>query len=286
MALSPLRSPSLSITSFSPGSGAVGDPIKIAGTGFSSTTADNELSFDGGATYVVANDFIDDTRTGVDPTIDTVVVNVPSDAVTGTIWVKVNDGTPVESANEFTVLSADELAITSISPTRGAVGEEVTITGQNFGDMIADNTVTFLGTNDDGSDDRIATISDASTTRLVVNVPDDAVSGPIEVEVDGETATSTETFTVTTETPFSVPKSSDVIRVYPNPTSGEVQISNLPTGRYTYCVYSVVGRKVLSGYLSESRSINLTVLSSGQYILVLSSEESNEVIRTRLLIVK
>ena len=112
----PPTSPSLAIRSFSPESGAVGDPIKIAGTGFSSTTADNEVSFDGGTTYVVADEFIDDTRTGVDPTIDTVVVNVPSDAVTGEISVKVNDGTPVESANDFTVLSAGVLAITSISP--------------------------------------------------------------------------------------------------------------------------------------------------------------------------
>ena len=144
---------SLAISKIDPELGAVGDPIKIAGIGFSSTAAENEVSFDGGTAYVVANDFIADTRTGVDPTIDTVVVNVPSGAQTGTIMVKVNDGTPVESANDFTVLSSTELAITSISPTEGPVGEEVTIEGQNFGATPADNTVTFRGNAADLADD-------------------------------------------------------------------------------------------------------------------------------------
>ena len=49
-----------------------------------------------------------------------------------------------------------ELAITSISPTRGPVGEEVTLRGQNFGDMIADNTVTFLGDESDEGDNQVA----------------------------------------------------------------------------------------------------------------------------------
>ena len=283
--IEPPTPPSLAITSFSPGSGAVGDPIKIAGTGFSSTTADNELSFDGGATYVVANDFIADTRTGVDPTIDTVVVNVPAGAVSGPIEVEVN-GETATSTETFTVLAADELAITSISPTRGAVGEEVTITGQNFGDMIADNTVTFLGDESDEGDNQVATISEASTTRLVVNVPDDVVSGPIEVEVNGVPATS-ETFTVTTETPFSVSKSSDVIRVYPNPTSAELSFRSLSsTGTYVCKVYSLLGEEMLSGVVRSSTTIDMSYLSEGQYILVLSSEEDSEVLRTRLLIVR
>ena len=281
----PPTSPSLAIRSFSPESGAVGDPIKIAGTGFSSTTADNELSFDGGTTYVVANNFIDDTRTGVDPTIDTIVVNVPSDAVTGEISVKVNDGTPVESANDFTVLSASVLAITSISPTRGPVGEEVTIEGQNFEATAADNMVTFLGDESDEGDNQVATISEASTTRLVVNVPDDAISGPIEVEVDGETATS-EAFTVTTETPFSVSKSSDVIRVYPNPTSGELSFRSLSsTDTYVYKIYSLLGQEILSDVL-KGTTIDVSTLAEGQYILVLSSKGDSEVLRTRLLIVR
>ena len=120
-----------------------------------------------------------------------------------------------------------------------------------------------------------------------MNVPDGAVSGPIEVEVDGETATSTETFTVTTETPFSVSKSSDVIRVYPNPTSAELSFRSLSsTGTYVCKVYSLLGEEMLSGVVRSSTTIDMSYLSEGQYILVLSSEEDSEVLRTRLLIVK
>ena len=101
--------PSLEIRSFSPGSGAVGDPIKIAGTGFSTTVREDSISF-GGTTYVVANNFIDDTRPGIDPTIDTLVVNVPTYAQTGEIMVKVLDGQPATSLGVFEVLSTPSLS--------------------------------------------------------------------------------------------------------------------------------------------------------------------------------
>ena len=94
---------SLAISKIDPESGAVGDPIEIIGTGFSVTAAENEVSFDGGTNYVMAASI----KAEVSADADTLTVNVPSDAVTGTIWVKVNDGTPVESANDFTVLAAD-----------------------------------------------------------------------------------------------------------------------------------------------------------------------------------
>ena len=73
---------------------------------------------------------------------------------------------------------------------------------------------------------------------------------------------------------------------YPNPTLGEVCVANLLTGRYTYRIYSLLGREVLRGHLSGSCSIGLTVLSFGQYILVLRSGEGEEVLHTRLMVLK
>ena len=282
------RGTSLEIRSFSPESGTVAAPIKIAGTDFSSTISEDSASFDGGTTYVVANDFIADTQTGADPTIDTVVVNVPTDAVTGTIWVKVNDGTPVESANEFTVLPS----ITSISPTRGAVGERShhyrpTILELQLQTTWSPSREMSQTTNDDVPVP-VSDITATNTTELIVRVPAGAVTGPIEVEVDGETATS-ETFTVTdgAETPFSVSKSSDVIRVYPNPTSDELRFTGLSaTATYMYKLYSLLGQEMLSDVVRSSTTIDMSRLSEGQYILVLSSEEDSEVLRTRLLIVR
>src|SRR5699024_4904055 len=72
-------------------------------------------------------------------------------------------------------------AINSVTPARGPEGTEVTITGQNFSATNGDNTVTFDGVQ--------ATVSSASETELVVEVPAGATTGPLEVAVSGQTAT-------------------------------------------------------------------------------------------------
>ena len=77
----------------------------------------------------------------------------------------------------------------------------VTIEGQSFDATPANNTVTFLGTTDGGTDDRVATVTTASTTELVVTVPEGAVTGLIQVEVNGATAVSDADFTVRTPRP-------------------------------------------------------------------------------------
>jgi hypothetical protein len=79
--------------------------------------------------------------------------------------------------------------ISVISPTSGFTGTEVTITGSNFSGTSSQNGVSFNGVS--------ATVTSASTTQLVVNVPDNATSGAVSVTVGGETATGP-SFTVLT----------------------------------------------------------------------------------------
>ena len=66
-------------------------------------------------------------------------------------------------------------AITSISPTSGAPGTAVTVTGLNFDATPANNTVYFGGVK--------AVVTAASTTSLTVTVPASAAFGPIRVTV-------------------------------------------------------------------------------------------------------
>ncbi|MBW8245226.1 IPT/TIG domain-containing protein, partial [Muricauda oceani] len=87
--------------------------------------------------------------------------------------------------------TGDAPTITSFTPTSGAVGTEVTINGTNFDDTSANNTVKF--------GDVAASVSSATATKLMVEVPTGATSSKITVTVDGEIATSTGTFTVTEE---------------------------------------------------------------------------------------
>ncbi|AYN66366.1 hypothetical protein D1013_02700 [Euzebyella marina] len=71
--------------------------------------------------------------------------------------------------------------ISSISPTSGTIGTEVTISGNNFSGTSNENEVSFNGT--------AANVKSATSTQLVVNVPDNATSGAVSLVVDGETAT-------------------------------------------------------------------------------------------------
>lgn len=94
---------------------------------------------------------------------------------------------------------SDELAINSINPTSGMVGDAVTITGNGFSTSAEENAVTF-------TDGVTAEVTSASATELEVTVPDGAETGPITVEVDGESVTTSGNFVVNTEPEPEVPQ--------------------------------------------------------------------------------
>src|SRR5207253_9061566 len=76
----------------------------------------------------------------------------------------------------FTVIPPP--SISSLSPTSGAVGTSVTITGTNFGASQGTSTVTFNGTS--------ATPTSWSATSIVVPVPSGGTTGNVVVTVSGQ----------------------------------------------------------------------------------------------------
>ncbi len=70
--------------------------------------------------------------------------------------------------------------ITSISPTSGLTGTEVTISGANFSTTASENMIAFNGT--------MAAAKSSTANQLVVDVPDNATTGAVSVTVDGEVA--------------------------------------------------------------------------------------------------
>src|SRR5207245_9938203 len=93
---------------------------------------------------------------------------VPSGATTGLISVTTPGGTAT-SATAFTVIPAPTL--TSFTPTSGAVGSTVTITGTAFTGATA---VTFNGTS-------AVSFSVNSSTSIGATVPSGATTGQISV---------------------------------------------------------------------------------------------------------
>ncbi len=158
------------IDEFSPHQGGVGTEVTITGENFST---DPIVKFNNIEATVVSN-----TETEI-------VTSVPEGATTGRITVKVGTLTAV-SETDFTVTY--EPKVTEFSPLRAPVGDEVTITGENFDLVAANNTVKFNGVT--------ATAITGTTESLTVNVPTGATTGKITVTVDGLTGESTGDFVV------------------------------------------------------------------------------------------
>jgi hypothetical protein len=165
--------PAPSISSFSPSSGAVEVQVTITGANFSGATS---VQFNGTPSV----GFIVDSATQIR-------ANVPTGATSGKLSVTTAGGTAL-SANDFTVMATPSApTITSFTPSSGAVGLQVTITGTNF---TGATSVKFNGISATGF-----TIN--SATQIRANVPTGATSGKISVTTPNGTATSAADFTVT-----------------------------------------------------------------------------------------
>ena len=178
------------VSSFTPERGVVGATVTIRGRAFGATATDNTVVFLG------AEGDADNAEATVSAaTASSLTVTVPPNAQTGPISVMVGTAADTSDAS-FTVTPV----VSSFSPTEGAVGETVMITGTGFGTIEADNTVIFLGSSSNG-DEQTAAISATSTTLLTVTVPIGAVTGKIQVAVSSEVTTSTADFTVLMSVP-------------------------------------------------------------------------------------
>src|SRR5712691_7157236 len=134
----------------------------ISGSNFGTTRGTSTVTFNGG------------TATSTSWSTNSIVATVPSGATTGNVVVTV--GGQVSNGVNFTVLPPP--SITSLSPSSGAVGSSVMISGSNFGTTRGTSTVTFNG--------GTATSTSWSTNSIVATVPSGATTGNVVVTVGGQ----------------------------------------------------------------------------------------------------
>ncbi len=156
------------ITSFTPTSGSAGTSVVITGKAFDDAFS---VQFNGTDASFTVNSSTKITAT------------VPDLASTGPISVTTDGGTG-SSSSSFSV-KGTIATISSISPTSGVVGDNVTINGTNFSTA---SVVKFNGTDAD--------FTANSSTKITATVPSGATTGKITVTNAGGTATSGSTFTV------------------------------------------------------------------------------------------
>ena len=149
------------IVQFTPSSGPISTNVTISGTGFSTTPSQNTLTFNGVSATVTS------------ATATQLVATVPSGATTETIAVTTPSGSAT-SGSAFTVTSSNNApTITSVTPTIGAAGTAVTITGTNFQTIPTNNRTMF--------NLRHAVVGSSTATTISTTVPTLAGSGRISV---------------------------------------------------------------------------------------------------------
>ncbi|HVO64555.1 MAG TPA: IPT/TIG domain-containing protein [Terriglobales bacterium] len=173
------------ITNLSPTSGPVSTVVTITGNNFGASQGASSVTFNG---------------TSASPTSwssTTIVVPVPNGSSSGNVVVTVSG--VASNGVSFTVVPA--ASITSVTPSSGAPGTPVTISGTNFGASQGTSTVTFNGTT--------STPTSWSATNIAVAVPGGATTGNVLVSISG-VASNGVSFTV-----LPVPSITSV-----SPTSG------------------------------------------------------------------
>ena len=165
------------ILSFSPPVGPVGTTVTISGTGFSTTPGNNTVTFNGTSATVTS------------ATANQLVTTVPSGASTGAIAATSPSGSATSSGS-FTVTSGGPAppTITSFTPTTGAAGTSVSVSGTNFETLLTNNKLLFNTT--------LASIASATSTSISAPVPPGATSGRLSVKTPYGTAASTSDFII------------------------------------------------------------------------------------------
>jgi RHS repeat-associated protein len=182
------------ITSISPSSGPVTTPVTINGSGFGTNSANNgTVTFNG-------------ARASIGTWSDSqITATVPAGATTGQVVVNAN----LLSTGQSIYFTVPGPRITSLSPSSGVVGTQVTISGSGFQTpQRPGSTLMFYNTSNS------ATITSWSDTQIVASVPANAnaITGPVTVNVN------------------NVNSNQDVVFNMPNPLITSISPSSGPPG--------------------------------------------------------
>ena len=164
---------SIVLSSINPASGTNGSQVQIIGSGFGGTQGTSSVTFGGGWNAAIVN--WSDTL---------ITATVPASAVTGTVRVNVGAASSNSTVN-FNVLTP---VINGFTPSRGAAGTQVQVSGSGFGGTQGTSTLSFNGVS--------ASVVSWTDTLLTVTVPATATSGTISATVNGVSSPHSLNFTV------------------------------------------------------------------------------------------
>jgi RHS repeat-associated protein len=167
--------PGPQVNSISPTAGVAGTQVTISGVGFQAVKGSSYVAFNNNASYTLAVSSWSDSQ---------IVGTVPTGATTGPVTVTVNG----VGSNPDVLFSLPNPIVSSIVPSSGPVGTQVQINGSGFGASQGTSTVKIYG--------NALTVNSWSDSQIVVTLPTNTVSGPVQVTVGGNNSNSNIDFTV------------------------------------------------------------------------------------------
>jgi RHS repeat-associated protein len=167
LSISRAASSVVAVTQVTPLTSPPGTQVTIYGSGFSTTTGQDTVTFNGTAATVVS------------ATANELLTTVPAAATSGSVAVTAPGGSATSPAS-FTVSSARAPTISSLSASVATAGSPLTVSGTHFA---TDPNQTTLGVNRT----RMA-ITSATATTLTTTVPSNAASGQVKVWTANGTA--------------------------------------------------------------------------------------------------
>lgn len=164
---SPQAPPELAVLQVMPSSAYVGDIVTLIGQCFSTTSTENTVTINGVAAEVK------------EATASQLKIVIP-DTKEGSYPICVKTGDKEAKSPLFTYLHIVKLTTSSIAPARGKAGDEITLSGEGFGDTVEENVVTVNG--------KQAVVKSVTATTLTFILPENPVGTyPVKVTVADKT---------------------------------------------------------------------------------------------------
>ena len=189
LAINRYTSGQTSVLGFTPTSGPVGTTVTIIGTGYSATSSQDTVSFNGTSASITS------------ASVNQIVATVPTGATTGPIQVTTPSGTFTTTTN-FTVTAGTGVpTITSFTPGVATAGTALTITGTNFDTNPINDKLVFNGPQ------QVQVQNPVTSTTISTAMPASSASGHLSVSTPGGIAVSSQDLYV----PFGTHVAGDVL---------------------------------------------------------------------------
>lgn len=164
---SPQAPPELAVLQVMPSSAYAGDMVTLIGQCFSTTPTENQVTINGVVAEVK------------EATASQLKIIIPG-TEEGSYPICVKTGDKEVKSPLFTYLHTVTLTTSSIAPARGKAGDEITLSGEGFGNTVEENIVTVNG--------KQAVVKSVTATTLAFIMPENPVGTyPIKVTVADKT---------------------------------------------------------------------------------------------------